>query len=109
VQTPLQRSLFDGAIRVFGLSVGTFVRMIPKIWATSYRNAGDLDVSECGDGWRNLHITNMHPAMCSRDGYYILLDAMFRGMYRLAGDESEDFEMTYDRGARELHANFMWV
>lgn len=108
VQTPLQRALFDGAIRVFGLSVGTFVRIIPRVWSTSFRGAGRIDVDEHGDAWRRLHLLNMHPAMCVRPGYVILLRGLFRGMYRLAKCDDEDFDMVFDAEGRELHAEFRW-
>ena len=108
VESPLQRALFDGASRLFGVSVGTFIRITPRVWTTSYRGAGEVDVTEAGDTWRRLHITDMHPAMCSRPGYMILLKAMFRGMYRLANDPSEDFEMRLDAAGRQLHAEFRW-
>ena len=108
VETPLQRALFDGAIRLFGLSVGTFVRIIPRVWSTSFRGAGEIDVSEKGQGWRRLHLVGMHPQMCERSGYVILLRGLFRGMYRMAKVEVEDFQMSFDPRARELHAEFHW-
>jgi hypothetical protein len=108
VKTPLQRALFDGAIRLFGLSVGTFVRIIPRVWGTSYKGAGKIDVSEKGEGWQRLHLVGMHPEMCQRPGYVILLRGLFRGMYRLAKCGKEDFSMELDPDARELHAEFHW-
>lgn len=108
VKTPLQRALFDGAIRIFGLSVGTFVRIIPRVWSTSYRGAGEVDVSEKGEGWQRLRIYDMHPAMTERSGYAILLRGLFRGMYRLAKHEDEDFDMSFDPEAGVLTAEFRW-
>lgn len=108
VQTPLQRTFFDGAIRLFGMSVGTFVRIIPRIWTTCYRGAGELDATEVGPDWRKLQINDMHPAMCEREGYLILLRSMFRGMYQLANCDSEDFDMTFDPSARVLAVEFRW-
>lgn len=108
VKTPLQRALFDGAIRIFRLSVGTFVRIIPRVWSTSYRGAGTVDVSEKGDNWQRLRIADMHPAMTARDGYAILLRGMFRGMYRLAKDDNEDFDMSFDPTQGVLQAEFRW-
>jgi hypothetical protein len=108
VKTPLQRALFDGAIRIFGLSVGTFVRIIPRVWSTSYRGAGEVDVSDKGEGWQRLEIRDMHPAMTDRNGYAILLRGLFRGMYRMAKNDEEDFDMQLDPAARVLSAEFRW-
>lgn len=108
-QTPLMRALFDGATRLFGLSVGSYVRILPRIWTTAYRGAGQLDASEAGDDWRRLHITDMHPAMCERPGYLILLRAMFEGMYTLANASEPDFDLRFDAQGRELHVEFRWT
>jgi hypothetical protein len=50
----------------------------------------------------------MHPAMTERPGYAILLRGLFRGMYRLAKDESEDFDMHLDARQATLEADFRW-
>jgi hypothetical protein len=107
-QSPMQRALFDGATRLFGLSVGSLVKILPRIWTTSYRGAGQLDAHEAGDNWRLLHITDMHPAMCERAGYLILLRAMFEGMYELANTGDPDFDLRFDEQSRELHVEFRW-
>lgn len=103
-----QRSLFDGAARIFGLTVGAFVRIIPRVWTTSYRGVGIVTVGDTQDGSRDLDISDMHPEMCSRPGYVILLRGLFRGMYRLAGDASEDFELHFNAESRSLKATFRW-
>ena len=108
-ESPLQRAIFEGARRIFGLSVGTFVRIMPRVWATSYKGAGQVDASEKGDHWQRVEIRDMHPAMCTGRGYAIMLRGLFHGMYRLADEDRVDFDLDFDRKARVLRAEFRWA
>lgn len=108
VSTPLQRALFDGAARIFGLTVGGLVRIIPRVWSTAYRDAGTVELQDADENSKLLVIRDMHPEMCSRTGYLILLRGLFRGMYKLAGDESQNFRVNFMRSERLLEAEFRW-
>jgi hypothetical protein len=108
-RTPLQRAFFEGAVRLFGLSVETFVKLIPRVWSTSFRDVGEPTVTEHGEGWRRLRLAGLHPTMLSQPGYAILLRGLFRGIYELAGHDDANFELHEGEDEGELVATFFWA
>ena len=107
VQTPLMRALFDGAVRLFGLSVGSLLKIVPRIWGTSYREAGEVEFERTSKYTGTLVMRDLPDAMNDRRGYYILLRGMFRGLYRLTRTR-EDFDFRHVVRAAEFRATFRW-
>jgi hypothetical protein len=105
---PIVRALIEGATRLFGLSPGTFVRIIPRIWASSFKHAGQVELDRSNPEQYVVTFSDLHPAICAQEGYFVMLHGLFRGIYTIAGS-TPDFELDLDRHARRLEVQFRWA
>lgn len=106
-ETPLQRSLIEGAKRLFGFDVAGIVKVVPSIWSNSFRDAGKVWIGRPIENSIDLEIEDLPAPMVAHDGYFILLEGLFRGLYRLVGRE-ENVEFHGDAGAARVRATFHW-
>jgi hypothetical protein len=105
VRSPLMSSLFHGVRRVFGVSVGAFLRVLPSGFGQSYKDAFDLQI-ERGEREALLVFDDIAPDVL-RAAYPVIWEGIFLGVYELARAEPDlDFRLL--RGARRMEARFRW-
>jgi hypothetical protein len=105
VRSPMMSHLFNGVRRVFGVSVGGFLRVLPSGFAQSYQDAFELQL-ERGDREAVLVFDDVAPEVL-RAAYPVIWEGIFLGVYDLAGAAPQlDFRIL--RGARRVEARFRW-
>ena len=106
VRSPTVRSIIDGVMRVFGVSVGTLLRALPGGFRQSYRDAFTLDIQR-GDNEALVIFDDIAPEVLRFQGYPIVWEGVFLGLYDLAHTPPQlDFKLL--RPARRAEARFRW-
>ena len=104
----LMKAVFDGTVRIFGLSLHSIVKAAPRAWQQSYRGCGTMAVHrQEGVDAVVLEVNDLHPMMLQRDGYLMLLRGMFLGLHDLASVEDQ-MDFAVDRESNQLTAVFRW-
>ncbi len=104
IRAPAIRALAEGAIRVFGLSVPSFVRMVPFAFRQGFRDFADVEVT-LGERNATVTIRNLAPAVSPE--YATLFHGLFLGIYDIAGVPPQlEFRPALD--ARRITAQFRW-
>ncbi len=100
---PMMRALVDGLIRVFGLSVGTFIRLMPHGWKQSYRDMCHLHIDR-SSGEARVTLGDFAPGVLDHR-YDVLFHGVFLGLFDLANAEPR---LDYSVGSEEIRAVFSW-
>lgn len=106
VRSPMLRSFIDGALRLFGVSVGTLLRALPGGLRQSYRDAFTLAI-EHGDHEARVIFDDIAPEVLRWKGYPIVWEAVFLGIYDIARTPPQ-LELKLFRGTRRMEARFRW-
>lgn len=80
-QTKYVKPLFDTAVRLRGLSLRTIARQTPRIWDTSFRDVGEMDVIEQDDRSMVVMLTETHPVLLEQEGYSLMLQGLYLGLH----------------------------
>jgi hypothetical protein len=104
IRAPAIGALAEGAIRLFGLSVHSFVRMIPFAFRQGFREFAEVEVQLHGDH-ATVTIRRIAPGVTA--SYATLFRGLFLGIYDLVGREPQ-LEFQHDAGARRIVAQFRW-
>lgn len=107
VQSPLLRSLLDGATRLLGFSPGTLVWMVPKAWGQVYREFCTPKVIERDDHHATLALEDIAPEVLAEPAYLICFRAVILGFFDIAGVEGE-LDWDVDRQERRTVARLRW-
>jgi len=106
VSSPTVRSIVDGVVRVFGVSVGTLLRALPGGMRQSYRDAFTLEIQH-GQHKALVILDDIAPEVLRFQGYPLVWEGVFLGIYDLAHAAPQlDFKLV--RGARRAEARFRW-
>jgi len=106
IKSPMMRSLFDGVLRVFGVNVGSLLKVVPSGFRQSYQDAFDLRV-ERGDREATVVFEDIAPEMMRFGAYPVIWEGIFLGLYDLARAEPTlDFRVL--RSLRRVEARFRW-
>jgi hypothetical protein len=106
VRSPMMHGLFDGVRRVFGLSVGSLVRVLPRGLQQSYQDAFTVEV-ERSDQQAVVVFEDIAPEVLRFGAYPLLWEGIFLGLYDLARAPPRlDFKLL--RGARRVEARVRW-
>jgi hypothetical protein len=106
IQSPTVRTMFDRASRLFEVSVGAFLRVVPFGMEMSYRDAFTLSVDRKG---REAVVTwsDIAPAVLSIPTYPLIWEGILLGLYDLAHTAPQlVFEL--DPAARRADARLRW-
>ena len=105
IHTPAIRALAEGASRLFGMSVGSFVRMIPFAFQQGFRGCGEVQV-DLGAGEAKVRM-NLVPGFARYEAYAVLFHGLFLGIYDIVPAEPRlDFQPSLERG--HILATFLW-
>jgi hypothetical protein len=100
------RAIFDGAQRLFGLSVGALVRVAPLAFQQGFRDFGEMRVA-VSDRHATIEIAVVPEVLPHLEAYAVLFHGMFLGMYDIVGVEPElDFQVS--GSDRKIVAAFRW-
>lgn len=105
-KTPLHRTIFEGAARLFGLDVGSFVRVIPLAYRQSFRDFAELEV-EREPGRARVTMYDFAPEALAHPYYFDQFHGVFLGLFDLAKAEP-DLDYRPDPDAGRLEAIFRW-
>jgi len=105
IKTPAIRALAEGAARLFGISVASYVRMIPFAFHQGFRNCGDV-VAQLSEREAPVEV-KLTRSFASFDAYAVLLHGLFLGIFDIAHAEPQ-LEYRPDLGARRVSARFRW-
>lgn len=83
-EEPLIRPIFDACVRVFGLDVMAFSRIVSRFYATEYRGMGVMEAIRQDDDSMVVMINDMPPAMFEGKAYQVVFLGMFEGMCDVA-------------------------
>lgn len=105
IHTPAIRALAEGAARLFGVSVGSYVRMIPFAFQQGFRDCGSATVT-MGEDEATLEMS-LDPAFARFEAYAALLQGIFLGVFDIAHAEPRlDFRPSLGEG--RIVATFRW-
>ncbi len=105
-KSPLVRTLVEGAVRVFGLDVGTMLRVFPRGYAQSYRDVATLEV-ERAEGRATVSLREVAPVVIESDAYLLQFEGVFTGLYDIALTKP-DLRVERDVPKRWIQAEFRW-
>jgi hypothetical protein len=106
VTSPTVRSIVEGALRIFGVGVGTLLRALPGGMRQSYRDAFTLEIQR-SENEALVILDDIAPEVLRFQGYPIVWEAVFLGIYDLARVQPQlDFKLL--RGTRRAEARFRW-
>jgi len=105
IHTPAIRALTEGAARLFGMSVGSFVRMIPFAFQQGFRGCGEAKVDMGANG---AHVTmELVPGFARFPAYAVLFHGLFLGIYDILPAAPQlEFQPSLERG--RIFASFRW-
>jgi hypothetical protein len=106
VKSPMMRGMFDGAVRIFGVSVGGFLRLLPHALAQSYRDSFTISL-ERGDKQGLLVFDDIAPELLRFSAYPVIWEGIFLGLYDLAHAKPQ-LDFALDRVERRMRARFHW-
>lgn len=108
VKSPTMRSLFEGMLRIFGVGIGAFVKIVPNGFRQSYQDAFNLTVERNDPEAKEAVIVfdDIAPEVL-RAAYPVLWEGIFLGLYDMARTEPQ---LTFRvlRGQRRVEATFRW-
>lgn len=104
VRTPAIRALTEGAVRLFGLSVGSLVRVVPLAFQQAFRHAGEVSVTLAN---REATVVIEHLAPEVDEAYLVLFHGTFLGIYDLVKAPPQ-LEFRAEPAARQIVARFRW-
>lgn len=107
LESPMLRALFEGFVRLFGLTPGTVAGFAPRGWGQAYRDFGALVLDERGKGHAAMRIVDIAPQVFDFPNYFISIEGTFGGMLD-ATDTPGTVEMRVDRASREVSAVLRW-
>jgi hypothetical protein len=106
VHSPTLRSIFDGLTRLFGVSVGTYLRAVPGGFRQSYRDALSVRVQR-GDHAGTVFIEDIAVELLRFRSYPDVWHGTFLGLYDLAHAEPQ-LELHVDRPGRRVEIALRW-
>jgi hypothetical protein len=106
VRAPAVRSLVEGAVRVFGLSVRSFVRIVPLAFSQGFRDFGTVEL-QLRDHDADVIISGIAPEVRAFDAYAVLFHGLFLGVYDVAKTPPR-LEYRASREERRITARFAW-
>ena len=108
VETGLMKAFIDGTVRIFGLSLASLSRVVPRAWQQSYRGCGEGKVTvQEGRKAAIVEFTGMHPEQMKREGYFILLRGLILGLHDIVGAKDQ-LDVAIDRGERSYTLILRW-
>lgn len=107
VQTPLLRSLVDGATRLLGFTPGTFVWLVSKGWTQVYRDVCTPSIVSRDDHAAVLAFEDIAPEAMAEPGYLICFRATLLGLFEVTRSEGE-LDWDVDHAARRAVATLRW-
>jgi hypothetical protein len=107
IRTPAIRAIFDGTRRVFGLSVGALLKVMPLAFHQGFRDFGEMRVT-IGERDATAEIAELAPEVVRHgEAYGVLFHGMFLGIYDMVQAEPRlDYRVELE--ARRLVAHFRW-
>jgi hypothetical protein len=106
ISSPAMRSIVEGVLRIFGVSVGTLLRALPGAMRQSYRDAFTLEIQRT-EHEALVILNDIAPEVLRFRGYPIVWEGVFLGAYDIARAEPRlDFKLF--RGTRRAEARFRW-
>jgi hypothetical protein len=104
IRAPAIGALAEGTIRLFGLSVSSFIRMIPFAFRQAFRDFAEVDV-KLDERSATVVIGHLAPGVTA--SYATLFRGLFLGVYDLAKREPQ-LELQHEAAARRIVAQFRW-
>jgi hypothetical protein len=89
LDTPILRSLAQGALRLFGASPERLFAWAPKAYAQLYRDAGEMRFERDGPGAARLELSRLPPAVASSRDYLDGMASAFAAGFDLMGIKGE--------------------
>ncbi|MGC3997820.1 MAG: hypothetical protein QM767_10135 [Anaeromyxobacter sp.] len=105
---PAYRALVQGAVRLFGLSLGSFVHLMPRIFLQGFR--------DCFEEARPIQVDARHaildlrlaPAVARYPAYATLFHGLLQALPEMAQAKGATLDWHADLPARRLRATFRW-
>jgi len=105
IRTPAVRALAEGAARLFGLSVGSLVRMIPLAFKQGFRDCGEVKVEVGASEARvQLHLVE---SVAAHEAYAVMFHGLFLAIFDLVACEPS-LVFSGDLRTGTLAATFRW-
>lgn len=107
-QSPAMRPVLDGALRLFGVTPATLLRVMPELWKISYRAVLDLRVVSLGPRAVRLEGARVCDEMLTSRAAHLVLSAQAEGAMALAQARVSLGEVRLDRAAHTLALEISW-
>jgi hypothetical protein len=106
IRSPAIRALFDGAVRMFGLSISSVVKRIPHMFEQSYRDCGRMGVA-----WREgeavVRLEDIPDELARFPAYTVLFHGVFLGLYDVVQTPPR-LDYAPELASRHIVARFKW-
>ncbi len=106
VKSPMMRGMFEGVVRLFGVSVGGFLRVVPPALAQSYQECFTVTI-ERGEREALVTFDDIAPEILRFPAYGVIWEGIFLGIYDLA-NQAPDLDFKLSRTQRKLEARLRW-
>jgi len=109
-ETPFLKPVVTLAIGLFGLDVGSFVKMVPRGWTQIFADAGAPAHVDRGSRWATLDMVDLHPSLADDDGRWATSVAWSMGSLIAMAKTSGSVRVTQlDPPARRFRLAFEWT
>jgi hypothetical protein len=105
IRTPAIRAIAEGAVAIFGRSLGSFVNVIPLAFRQGFRDFAEVRVE--GDRTQATATLENLAAGTHFDAYAVLFEGVFTGVFDITGSEVR-LDYRPSREARRIVAVFRW-
>lgn len=102
------RPLVEGALRVFGPSPMSLVRVMPELWNVTYRNVSAVAPERLGERQLAIHWVDVCDAVYESPGALGVLYAQSHFPLRVTRTRGAVDPLTLDRGRRRITAVLRW-
>lgn len=106
VRSAAMQAIVDGAVRLFGLSVGSLLRIFPVGFQQNYRDFADIRVQR-GEAEATVTLADLDPAVARTPAYAVLFHGAFIGLYDVVRTEPR-LEFLPDLDQRRIVTRFRW-
>ena len=105
VESPLLGTMFNAAVRMFGVNPGIVAWLVPKGFGNVYRDFATPRLIERGDGIARFALDDIHPQVWAVSEYLLCLHAIVQGLVD-ATSRGRPVELSVELSERDRSMTF---
>jgi hypothetical protein len=109
IESPLLGTMFNAAVRMFGVNPGIVAWLVPKGFGNVYRGFAQPRVIERADGAATFVLEDIHPEVWAVDEYLLCFHAIFQGLVDVTSrGRPAELTVTLSEADRSMTFDIRW-